>query len=209
MHQNFYPLKIFNTYCCLERIFPDNEKEFDIPFLIKAETSILKTGTPFYYPPFSNDIVYELGIVLKVNRLGKYIEERFATRYFELIAPAVSFIANDLKNKSIIEGTPWGSAFCFDNSIAIGNYQNLNPNIETNEVKTINIKLGNQNVFSSSNIDLTNRIKIVISYLSKFSIFHIGDLVYLPLINQYNPVCIGQIIEVEMNGKETMRVNVC
>ena len=89
---------------------------------MKPDTSLLRNGNPFFMPDFSNEIHYETELVVKINRLGKNISEKFAHRYYEEVTVGIDFTARDLQMKQKELGLPWEIAKSFDNSAAIGEF---------------------------------------------------------------------------------------
>ena len=94
------------------------ENEEPVLFM-KPDTALLKDGKPFMLPDFSKEMHYETEIVVKVNRLGKNIAERFAHRYYDEITVGIDFTARDLQKKLKERGLPWEISKSFDNSAAI------------------------------------------------------------------------------------------
>ena len=100
---------------------------------MKPDSSLLKNGKPFFLPDFSSEIHYEIEIVVKINRLGKNIAEKFAHRYYNEVTVGIDFTARDLQNKLRKAGMPWEISKAFDNSAAIGRFiplTDLNYNID-------------------------------------------------------------------------------
>ena len=83
---------------------------------MKSDSSLLKDGKPFFIPDFSSEIHYETEIVVKIDRLGKNIAERFAHRYYNEVTVGIDFTARDLQNKLRAQGLPWEISKAFDNS---------------------------------------------------------------------------------------------
>ena len=115
---------------CIGRNYHDHAKELNNPvpkepvFFLKPDSALLIRNRPFYYPDFSSEIHYETEIVIKINRIGKNILEKFAHTYYGEIALGFDFTARDLQNKCKEKGLPWEIAKGFDNSAPIGNFIN-------------------------------------------------------------------------------------
>ena len=107
---------------CIGRNYIDHAKELNNPvpekpmFFMKPETSLLLKNRPFYYPDFSKEIHHETEIVIKINKLGKYIEEKFAHRYYSEIGLGIDFTARDLQKECKAKGHPWEIAKAFEHS---------------------------------------------------------------------------------------------
>jgi acylpyruvate hydrolase len=114
------------------RNYLDHAKELNNPvpkepmFFMKPETAIVRDNKPFFYPDFSQEVHYETEIVLKINRLGKNIEEQFADRYYDEIGLGIDFTARDLQRKCQENGKPWEMAKAFDGSAPISDFYDKN-----------------------------------------------------------------------------------
>lgn len=167
---------------CIGRNYIDHAKELNnkVPekpmFFLKPETSLLQKNKPFYYPDFSNEIHYETEIVIKINRLGKYIEEKFAHRYYDEIGLGIDFTARDLQKICKEKGHPWEIAKAFEHSAPISehfiNKKELPENIN------FTLKLNNKTVQNGYTKDMIFSVDKIISYVSRFFTLKIGDLIF-------------------------------
>ena len=113
---------------CIGRNYPEhaeelgNEKPESPVIFIKADTAKLQSRSPFYIPPFSNEIHHEVEVLVKISRIGKYIEEKFAHKYYQEIGLGIDFTARDLQQNLKDKGLPWEKAKAFDGSALIGNW---------------------------------------------------------------------------------------
>ncbi|HBT85971.1 MAG TPA: 2-hydroxyhepta-2,4-diene-1,7-dioate isomerase [Porphyromonadaceae bacterium] len=144
---------------------------------MKPDTALLKDGKPFLLPDFSDEMHYETEIVVKVNRLGKTIAERFAHRYYDEITVGIDFTARDLQRKQKELGLPWEIAKSFDNSAAIGEFIS---NSEFEDIQNINFHLDiNESTVQQGNTkDMIYSVDRIISYISRFFTLKIGDLIF-------------------------------
>ena len=107
---------------CIGRNYADHAKELNNPlpkkpmFFMKPQTSILTRNRPFFYPDFSKEIHYETEVVIRINRVGKHIEERFAHRYYSEIGLGIDFTARDIQRECKAKGHPWEIAKAFQYS---------------------------------------------------------------------------------------------
>ncbi len=167
---------------CIGRNYIDHAKELNnkVPekpmFFLKPETSLLQKNKPFYYPDFSNEIHYETEIVIKINRLGKYIEEKFAHRYYDEIGLGIDFTARDLQKICKEKGHPWEIAKAFEHSAPLSehfiNKKDLPDNIN------FTLKLNNKTVQNGYTKDMIFSVDKIISYVSRFFTLKIGDLIF-------------------------------
>ena len=99
-----------------------NEKPESPVIFIKPDTAMLQKSCPFYIPVFSSEIHPEVEVVVKINRIGKYIEEEFAHNYYQEIGLGIDFTARDLQNSLKEKGLPWEKSKAFDGSALIGKF---------------------------------------------------------------------------------------
>lgn len=111
---------------CIGRNYVDhieelkNEKPSEPVIFLKPDSSILRRNRPFFIPSFSNDLHHEVELVLKIDRVGKNITKKFASRYYSSVGLGIDFTARDLQSKLKAKGLPWEKAKAFDNSAVIG-----------------------------------------------------------------------------------------
>ena len=117
-------MKIF----CVGRNYVAHAKELnnEIPdepiIFMKPKSALLQAHTPFYYPEFTNELHYECELVLRISKNGKYIQDRFANKYYDAVTVGIDFTARDLQNELKEKGLPWEKAKAWDNSAAIGKW---------------------------------------------------------------------------------------
>jgi len=113
------------------RNYIEHAKELNNPvpkepiFFLKPETAILRKNKPFYIPEFSNEIHYELEVVLRIDKIGKHVDKKFAHRYYSEIGLGIDFTARDLQSKCKKNGHPWEIAKAFDNSAPISDFAKI------------------------------------------------------------------------------------
>ncbi len=144
---------------------------------MKPDTALLKDGNPFFLPDFSNEIHYETELVVKINRLGKNIGERFAHRYYDEITLGIDFTARDLQRKQKELGLPWEIAKSFDHSAAIGTFISIK---EVADLQNLNFHLdiNNKTVQQGNTKEMIYPVDKIISYISQFFTLKIGDLIF-------------------------------
>ena len=154
-----------------------NEKP-DSPILfLKPETSIIQKKQPFFKPDFSNDIQYEVEVLIRINRLGKAISPKFSHKYYDEIGLGIDFTARDLQNKLKKDSLPWEKSKSFDGSALIGNWINKK-NID--DLNNIDFRLTkNGNIVQKGNTsEMLWGIDELISEISKFFTLKIGDIIF-------------------------------
>lgn len=198
---------------CIGRNYAEHAKEMksEIPtepvFFMKPDTALLKDGEPFYFPEFTNDLHHELEIVLKINKVGKHIDEQFAHKYYDEISLGIDFTARDLQAQCKAKGLPWEKAKAFDASAPIGKF------ISKNEFKDLNnlnfeLLINNERKQIGNTKDLLFNFDKVIAYVSKFVTLKVGDLIYTGTPEGVGPVKIGDKLKGILEGQTLIEFEV-
>ena len=168
---------------CIARNFPDHARELNnaIPdkpvFFLKPDSSLLINNKPFFLPDFSDEIHHEVELVVKINRLGKSIQRKFAHRYYSEITVGIDFTARDLQRQCKKEGKPWEIAKAFDGSAVLGKFIPMNKLNNKNEVK-FHLLINEEERQTGISTDMLFSIDEIIEYVSRFVTLKIGDLIY-------------------------------
>ena len=168
---------------CIGRNYAEHAKELknEVPkepvFFLKPDTALLKDNEAFYFPDFTNDLHHEIEIVLKICKVGKHIEEKFAHKYYEEIGIGIDFTARDLQNQCKEKGLPWEKAKAFDHSAPIGKFISKE---SLSDLNTINFRLEvNGELRQKGNTkDLIFSFDKLISFVSTFLTLKTGDLIF-------------------------------
>ena len=154
----------------------NSSKEDEPVIFLKPDTSIIQKNQPFFIPEFSNEIHYEIEIILKFNRLGKHIESKFSKKYFNQISLGIDFTARDFQNKFKERGLPWDISKGFDNSALIGDWKS----IKSYDLNNINFRLEKNGkiVQQSNSKNMIWKIDELIAYASKYFTIKIGDIMF-------------------------------
>lgn len=161
---------------------------------MKPDTALLKDGKPFFLPDFSREVHYETELVVKINRLGKNIAERFAHRYYDEVTVGIDFTARDLQRKQKELGLPWEIAKSFDSSAAIGTFVSKEA---LGDINNINFRLNiNGNTVQQGNTkDMIFSVDKIIAHISQFFTLKIGDLIFTGTPAGIGPVSINDQLE--------------
>ena len=194
---------------CIGRNYVEHAKELKNPlpkqpvFFLKPDTSLVIRNRPFFYPEFSKDIHYEVELVIKIDKNGKHIQEKFAHTYYSQIGLGVDFTARDIQQKCKEKGLPWEIAKGFDNSAPISKMITME---ELKDRKNIqfNLKLNGDVVQQGSSIDMIFSFDTIISYLSQFITLKMGDLIYTGTPAGVGPVNIGDHLEGYLEDKKML-----
>jgi 2-keto-4-pentenoate hydratase/2-oxohepta-3-ene-1,7-dioic acid hydratase in catechol pathway len=144
---------------------------------MKPDTALLKDGNPFFIPDFSDRIDYETEIVVRINRLGKNIAERFAHRYYDEITVGIDFTARDLQKKLKESGLPWEICKGFDNSAALGTFISKNE-AENLQNLRFHLDINGKTVQTGNTHDMIYSVDKIIAYISRFFTLKIGDIIF-------------------------------
>lgn len=198
---------------CVGRNYVEHARELnnsvpDEPVLfMKPETSLILPRQPFFYPDFSNDIHHEIELVVRINRLGKHIETKFAHRYYSEISLGIDFTARDLQQELKAKGLPWEKSKAFDGSACVGEWIPLNQGMD---IQNLNFYLtrNGKTVQKGNTSQMLFSVDALISYISKFFTLKIGDLIFTGTPAGVGPVSIGDTLEGFLEGKKNFSLRI-
>ena len=173
----------------------NSKKENEPVIFLKPDTSIIQKKQPFFIPEFSNEIHYEIEIIIKFSRLGKHIETKFSNKYYQKISLGIDFTARDFQRKFKERGLPWEVAKAFDNSALIGDWLDVK---DFKDINNINFRLEKNGkiVQNSNSSNMIWKIDELISNASKFFTIKIGDILFTG-----TPDGVGKVFENDvLNG---------
>jgi len=168
---------------CVGRNYTDhinelsNQKPDEPVVFMKPDTSVLNSGFPFVIPEFSNDVHHELEVVVKINKVGKYIQPKFAHKYYSQIGLGIDFTARDLQSKLKEKGLPWELAKSFDGATVLGTFIDKD---QFDDLQNISFQLvKNGTVVQNGNTqDMLWQIDELIAYVSQFFTLKTGDIIF-------------------------------
>jgi len=162
---------------------PDNPVVF-----LKPDSAILPNKNPFFIPPFSNDVHYEVEVLIKINRVGKHIASRFAHKYYDEIGLGIDFTARDVQQQCKEKGLPWEKAKAFDGSAVIGNFYNKKDfNLDSLSFQLLK---NNEIVQDGNTQSMLWKIDELISYVSQYFTLKKGDIIFTG-----TPAGVGKVSE--------------
>ncbi|MGJ8659805.1 fumarylacetoacetate hydrolase family protein [Cellulophaga fucicola] len=155
----------------------DNERPTDPVVFIKPDSAVLPKEQDFYIPEFSEDIHYEVEVLVKIKKVGKHIDKNFAANYYDEIGLGIDFTARDLQSKLKEKGLPWEKAKGFDGAAVIGKWL---PKSKFQSVDNINFSLlKNEEIVQKGNTNLMLwKIDELISYVSQYFTLKKGDIIF-------------------------------
>jgi acylpyruvate hydrolase len=190
---------------CIGRNYAEHAKELknEIPtepvFFMKPDTALLKDGEPFYYPDFTNDLHHEIEIVIKINKVGKHIDEQFAHKYYEEIGLGIDLTARDLQAKAKEKGLPWEKAKAFDGSAPLGKFMSKTALGNLSDIG-FELTINGETRQAGNTKDLLFSFDKIIAYVSKFVTLKVGDLIYTGTPEGVGPVKIGDKLQGFIKG---------
>jgi 2-keto-4-pentenoate hydratase/2-oxohepta-3-ene-1,7-dioic acid hydratase in catechol pathway len=198
---------------CIGRNYLDHAKELGnkIPtsplFFLKPDTAIQPKGHPFFIPDFSNNIHFEVELVLKISKNGKNIDEKFAHKYYDEIGIGIDFTARDIQEDCKKNGLPWEKAKGFDGSAQISN-EFINKKSLKLENINFSLNLNNSLMQKGNSKNMIFSFDQIISYISKYYTLRAGDLIYTGTPSGVGKVEIGDSLSCFINGREMLKVNI-
>ncbi len=181
-----------------------NEKPESPVVFIKPDTALLRNNDAFYYPEFSKDIHYEVEIVLKINREGKYIDESFAHKYFDEVGIGIDFTARDLQNQCKAKGLPWEIAKAFNHSAPISNFVSKT-DYDINNLHFSLLQNGVEKQ-SGNTSHMLFSFHEIIAYVSRFFTLKKGDLIFTGTPAGVGPITVGDHLEAFIEGNKFLDV---
>jgi acylpyruvate hydrolase len=191
---------------CIGRNYADHAKELNNPlpvkpvFFLKPDSALVYGNKPFFYPDFSSNIHHEVEFVIKINRLGRSIDKKFAYRYYDEIGVGIDFTARDLQDECKKNGLPWEISKAFDNSAPLGNFVLLK-DIPDPSNMSLRLDINGKTVQQGSSADLIFSFDEIISYVSNFITLKIGDLIFTGTPAGVGPVKKSDRLQAFINDK--------
>lgn len=198
---------------CVGRNYVDHAKELknEVPtepvIFLKPETAILPKRNPFFIPDFTNEVHYEAELVVRINKIGKNIQEKFAHKYYDEVTVGLDFTARDLQQKLKEKGLPWEKAKAFDGSAAVGKFISLDK-IQDFENLEFTLHKNGELAQKGSPQQMIFSIHKLIAYVSQYFTLKIGDLIYTG-----TPAGVGKVekddqLELKLNEQTVLKLNV-
>ncbi len=201
-------MKIF----CIGRNYINHAKELNNPIpkqplvFMKPPSALLINNKPFYYPDFSENIHFEVEIVLKICRNGRHIQPEFAASYYNQVGIGIDFTARDIQAKCKEKGHPWEIAKGFDNAAPLSNFMSID--LFNREAINFRLEKNGEVVQKGNTKDLIFSFDTLICYLSKYFKLQQGDIIYTGTPEGVGPVQIGDKLEAFIEGKSLLECEI-
>lgn len=198
---------------CIGRNYADhiselnNEKPTEPVIFMKPDSAILPNKNPFVIPAFSNDIHHEVEVLVKICKVGKHIDAKFAHKYYEEIGLGIDFTARDVQSKLKEKGLPWEKAKAFDHSAVIGNFISKK---NYTSLENINFELkSNGTTVQEGNTSLMLwKIDELIAYVSQYFTLKIGDIIFTGTPKGVAKVSEGDVLEGFLEGQLMFKIQI-
>lgn len=194
---------------CIGRNYVAHAKELnnDVPtkpvFFMKPDSALVINNRPFFYPDFSSNVHHELEVVIRIDRLGRSIEEKYASRYFSEIALGVDFTARDLQDEQKKKGLPWEIAKGFDYSAPLSEFLPISKFKDIHNL-SFRLDINGKTVQDGSTSLMIFSYEKIISYVSRFMTLKTGDLIYTGTPAGVGPVQVNDRLEAYLEGEKMM-----
>ena len=173
---------------------------------MKPDSSILPKKNPFFIPPFSNDVHYEVEVLVKINKVGKHIATRFAHKYYDEIGLGIDFTARDIQQKCKEKGLPWEKAKAFDGSAVIGDFYNKS----NFDLENLTFKLFKNDIIvqDGNTKSMLWKIDELISYVSQYFTLKKGDIIFTGTPAGVGKVSENDVLIGEINNCKAFEIKV-
>lgn len=204
-------MKIF----CIGWNYPRHNKEMnrverpcEPTLFMKPDTALLRDNKPFFLPHFSNQLEHEVEVVVRINRVGRNIDARFAKRYYSHVALGIDFTARDIQNHCKQIGAPWEIAKAFDNSAAISDFLPLDQ--LGGDIQNLSFSLSKNGELQQkgNTAEMVFPVDDMIAYISRFFTFRVGDLIYTGTPAGVSALRIGDRLVGELQGRVMFDIEV-
>ncbi len=184
-----------------------NERPEEPVVFLKPDSAVLLKQHPFVIPEFSDDIHHEIEIIVRINKVGKYIDAKFAHKYYDEIGVGIDFTARDLQDKLKTKGLPWEKSKAFDGSAVIGEFLPKNQ-FESLENLTFELTNNGKKVQVGSTSHMLWKIDELIAYASQFFTLKIGDVIFTGTPDGVASVKPEDVLEGFLEGNKLFRIQV-
>ncbi len=197
---------------CIGRNYSEHAKELgnEVPenpvIFIKPDTAVLKKDSDFYIPEFSNDMHYELEVVVKISKGGKYIQKENASKHYEEVGLGIDFTARDLQSELKAKGLPWELAKGFDGSAVVTDFVNKS----NYDLASLNFSLtkNGEKVQNGNTKEMIFDIDSIIAFASQYFTLRVGDLIFTGTPKGVGKVEENDILEGFLEDKKLLSLRI-
>lgn len=167
----------------------ENERPESPVLFLKPDTAVLPPKQAFYIPDFTKDLHYEVEVLVKINRVGKHIDAKFAHKYYDEIGLGIDFTARDIQQKMKEKGLPWEKAKAFDNSAVIGEFVSKENFLSMDDIP-FSLQKNGEIVQDGNTSHMLWKIDELIAYISTYFSLRTGDIIFTG-----TPAGVGQVVD--------------
>lgn len=199
---------------CIGRNYAKHAAELNNPIpqepvvFLKPDTAILLKKHPFFIPEHSNEVHHEIEVVVKINRLGKHIEPRFAHKYYDEIGLGIDFTARDVQAKCKEKGLPWEKAKAFDGSAAVSRFFKLKDLKKSISNIDFHLDINGKTVQKGNTENMLFPVDELIAHISKYFTLKTGDLIFTGTPAGVGKVHRDDLLELYLEGERIFYFNV-
>lgn len=198
---------------CVGRNYTAHAKELNnaIPtepvIFLKPDTALIPKRQPFFYPSFSADVHYEAELVVRINRVGKHIQEKFAHKYYSELSLGIDFTARDLQAKLKEKGLPWEKAKAFDGSAPVGSFLDKKAIGDLADLN-FSLKVNDEVRQNGNTADMLFSIDKLIAYISQYFTLKIGDFIFTGTPEGVGPIHKGDHLQGFIQDKKVLDLKI-
>ncbi|MGC4057807.1 MAG: fumarylacetoacetate hydrolase family protein [Chitinophagaceae bacterium] len=198
---------------CIGRNYAEHAQELnnqvpDEPIIfMKPKTALLTDGKPLFYPDYTNDLHFEGELVLRICKNGKFIQEKFARRYYNAVTVGIDFTARDVQKKLKDKGLPWEIAKGFDGSAAVGHFVTLEDNQSIRDC-IFELRINGETRQQGDPKLMIFSPEKIISYVSRFFTLNIGDVIFTGTPAGVGGLSVADELTGYLNGKEVLQCTI-
>jgi 2-keto-4-pentenoate hydratase/2-oxohepta-3-ene-1,7-dioic acid hydratase in catechol pathway len=184
-----------------------NERPSEPVIFMKPDSAILLKQHPFVIPEFSKDVHHEIEVIVRINKVGKYIDAKFAHKYYDEISIGIDFTARDIQDQLKSKGLPWEKAKSFDGSAVIGEFLPKSQFVSLENV-TFELTNNNKTVQKSNTSNMLWKIDELISFISQYFTLKIGDIIFTGTPEGVAAVKPDDVLEGFLEGNKLFRIQI-
>lgn len=184
-----------------------NERPSEPVIFLKPDTAVVQKQFPFVIPEFSTDVHHEVEILVKINKVGKHIAQKFAHKYYDEIGLGIDFTARDLQQRLKDKGLPWEKAKAFDGSAVIGDFL-PKTQFESLENLTFGLTVNGSMAQQGNTSHMLWKIDELIAYVSQFFTLRTGDVLFTGTPEGVAAVKPGDVLEGFLEGQQLFRTQI-
>lgn len=178
-------------------------------WFLKPDTALLRNNDPFYIPAFSQEVHFECELVVRIDRVGKCIAERFAHRYYHEVGLGIDFTARDLQREAIARGLPWEAAKAFDHSAALSpSFLPLSELGKDIQNLQFSLRIDGETRQQGFTGEMLFPVDRLIAHVSQYMTLRMGDLLFTGTPVGVGPVRAGQHLCASLEGTELLHFTI-